>query len=551
MRGLTGPQAAAEAQRLSSFYGCSVDRVYSLSREVRPARRTRADKGTRAVCIFENDTLRHAAELVTRSNLPPELALEMAELTSGVEVAVSLATFRRQLREFGLNRKRMRSRRRAFRPFEADSPMDIYQFDISGVKERWVDVRTRRLFQVTALEDSRNHPYEHPTRVKLWKFSLLDDCSRRRFVRFIACAKPNATHCIEFLLDACREMGIPRMFYTDRDRIIVGERMSRAAQILNRLFEDDGGFRMEQHRAGNPQATGKVERTHQVVEQYEPLIGLFEEAVGEAGATLDRLNDFAREICDRLNWKVHRKTGEAPMLRWQRASTAQRIPPPAVLDAIFTADEFTVPVAADVTVGFEGKRFQLPRRAEFPFAEYASTGRKVKVIRMKGADSFFVAQDDGSVFEVAMVEARPDSAGEFKSLPETKRDRALKDLDASAKERKRRHKEEGTRVLVPGFDASFKKQGARAGLMPKRRKEADTSRLAEIAPAAAAFVEGRPINRWQALDLLRQLRQLDSETPIHSADKAWLLTLFGEREEMLDTEIRTAFDARPAERKRA
>lgn len=549
MRGLTGPQAAAEAQRLSSFYGCSLDRVYSLSREVRPARRTRADKGKRAVSIFENDTLRHAAELVTRSNLTPELALEMAELSAGVGVAVSLATFRRQLRDYGLNRKRMRSRRRAFRPFEADSPMDIYQFDVSGVKERWVDVRTRRLFQVTALEDSKNHPYSHPTRVKLWKFSLLDDCSRRRFVRFVACAKPNSTHCIEFLLEAFREMGVPRMFYTDRDAIIVGERMARAAQILNRLFEEDGGFRMEQHRAGNPQATGKVERTHQVVEQYEPLLGLYEEAVGEAGATLDRLNDFAREICDRLNWRVHRRTGEAPMLRWQRASTAQRIPPPAVLDAIFTADEFTVPVSPDVTVAFEGKRYQLPRRSEFPFVEYAAAGRKVKVIRMQGADTFFVAQEDGSVIEIEMVEARPDSAGEYKSLPETKRERAIKDLDASANERKRRHKEAGTRALVPGVDAPFKREGQRPSQFPKPRKEADPARLAEIAPAAAAFVEGRPLNFWQAIQQFQQEGYFTN--PISDADKAWLQTLFADREEVKDTEIRAALAGRPAARKRA
>ncbi len=549
MRGLTGAQAAAEAVRLSSLYNCSVDRVYTLSRAVRPPRRNRSDKGTRAVSIFAHDTLRHATELVCFSNLTPEMALEMAELQTGTEVAISLASLRRQLREHGLNRKRQRSRRRAYRPFEADAPMDIYQFDISGVKQRWVDVRTRRLYQISALEDSRNHPYEHPTRVKLWKFSLLDDFSRRKFIRFVACAKPNSTHCIEFLLQAFRALGIPRMFYTDRDAIIVGERMTRAAQILNRLFEEDGGFRMEQHRAGNPQATGKVERTHQVVELFEPLIGLFEENVGEAGATLDRLNDFADEINDRLNWKTHRQTHEAPMLRWQRASTAQRIPPPAVLDAVFTADEFTAAVNADVTVAFEGKRYQLPRTSEFPFAEYATAGRKVKVIRMKGAETFFVAEDDGSVIEIEMVEARADSAGEFKSLPQDKRERALKDLKASAKQRKLRHAEQGTRALVPGFDAPFRKGGARPALMPKARREADASRLAEYAPAAAAFVEGRRVNLWQAIPQFQQEGYFTN--PISDDDKAWLVTLFGDREEMPDAEIRVALDARPALRRRA
>lgn len=537
MRGLTGAQAAVEALRLSKLYGCSIDRIYSLSRGVRPARNARADKGTHAVSIFENDTLRHATELVTGSNLPPEIALEMAELTAGVEVVVSLATFRRQLREYGLNRARRRSTSHAYRPFEAAAPMDIYQFDLSGVKDRWVDLRTRRLYQLSVLDDSRNHPYEHPNRVKLWKASLIDDHSRRRFVRFFApvTGKPNATHCIEFLLEAFREMGVPRLLYTDRDRIIIGERTTRAAQILNRLFEDDGGFRMEQHRAHNPQATGKVERTHQTVELYEPLINLYETSVGVAGATLNRLNDFARELCDKLNWTKHRATNEIPMLRWQRVSTAQRIPPPAVLDAVFTADEFLVKVNADVTVAFEGKRYQLPRRDEFPFGEYAAAGRKVKVIRMKGAETFFVAEDDGTVFEIERVEARADVAGEFKSLPDTKRDRAMKDLDASRKERRQRHKENGTRDLVPGIDAPFRRRGARAGLMPKPRVEADAAQLAEVAPAAAAFVEGRPLNRWESIELLQ--REGHFGTPVSAADKAWLSHLYSNREELLDSEL--------------
>lgn len=544
MRGLTGAQAATEALRLSKLYDCSIDRIYSLSRAVRPARSARADKGQRAVSIFENDTLRHAAELVTGSNLPPEIALEMAELSAGVEVSVSLATFRRQLREHGLNRARRRSTSRAYRPFEAAAPMDIYQFDLSGVKDRWVDLRTRRLYQLSVLDDSRNHPYEHPNRVKLWKASLIDDHSRRKFIRFFApvTGKPNATHCIEFLLEAFREMGIPRLLYTDRDRIIVGERMTRAGQILNRLFEDDGGFRMEQHRAHNPQATGKVERTHQTVELYEPLINLYETSVGEAGATLDRLNDFATALCDKLNWTKHRATNEIPMLRWQRVSTAQRIPPPAVLDAVFTADEFLVKVNADVTVAFDGRRYQLPRRAEFPFGELAAAGCKIKVIRMKGANTFFIAEDDGSVFEIEMVEARADTAGEFKSLPDTKRDRAMKDLDASAKERKRQHKEAGTRALVPGIDAPFKKQTSRPLPMPKARKEADPARLAEIAPAAAAFVEGRPLNRWQAIELLQ--REGHFNNPISDAEKTWLHNVFGDREELLDTELRAAVATR-------
>ncbi len=551
LRGLRGHKSTAEIERLATFYGCSKSQLYTLSREVRPPRKQRADKGRTGADIFTDETLRHASELVTLSNLQPALALEYAE-ANGAEAGVSLATFRRRLREHGLGRTMRRRTSRAYRPFEAGAPLDIFQFDISGVKQRWVDPRTRSIYQVSVLDESRNHPYEHPTRIKLWKFSLIDDHSRRRFVRFTACSKPNSTHVIEFLLEAFREMGIPRLLYTDRDSIIIGERTTRAARLLDLLFADDGGFRMDQHRAGNPQATGKVERTHQVVEEFEPFIGLFEKncrQLGEHGATLDLLNSFAAEMCDKLNWKPHRATKEVPMLRWQRAGQRLRIPPPAVLDAVFTAEEFTVPVAGDVTVSFGGHRYQLPRTADFPFREYAEAGSKVKVVLMKGAPSFFVAAADGSFFEIEKTAARPDHAGEFKSLPEAKRARAKKALAASAKERQQRHKEAGTRDLVPGFDVPFKKTEQRPTPLPKPRQEADTSRLAEVAPAAAALVAGRPINRWQAI--LQFQTEGFFDTPISDADKTWLLTFFGDTEEMLDAAIRAALNARPATRKRA
>jgi hypothetical protein len=551
LRGLVGSKATAEIERLANFYDCSKSQIYTLSREVRPARKARNDKGKKTGDIFTNETLNRAAQFVALHNLRPDLALEMAELNTGEEISVSLATFRRRLREWGLNRRMRRRMSRAYRAFEAEAPMDIFQFDISGVKQRWVDLRTRRIYQVSVLDESRNHPYDHPSRVRLWKFSLIDDRSRRRLIRFIACDKPNSTHCIEFFLEAFREMGIPRLLYTDRDAIIISERTTRAGQILNRLFEDDGGFRMEQHRAGNPQATGKVERTHQVVEEYEPLIGLYEKSLsqlGEYGAMLDRLNDFAREMCDKLNWSKHRATGEAPMLRWNATHQPLRIPPPAVLDAIFTADEFIVPVAGDVTVSFGGARYQLPRTADFPFREYAEAGSKIKVVQMKGAPTFFVAAADGSLFEIEKTEAKPDTAGEFKSLPVAKRARAVKELRASDKAQKQKHKEAGTRDLVPGVDVPFKKSD-RPTPMPKARNEADTSRLAEVAPAAAAFIEGRFINRFDAILQFQQEGYFTN--PISGVDREWLLALYGDREEMLDAEIRSALDVRPATRKTA
>ncbi len=83
-------------------------------------------------------------------------------------------------------------------------------------------------------------------------------------------------HVIDFLLDAFRELGVPRVLYTDNDAVIVSRRMKRAASILDRAFADTGGFKLDQHLPGNSQATGKVENAHQLVEKFEKLFGVEE-----------------------------------------------------------------------------------------------------------------------------------------------------------------------------------------------------------------------------------------------------------------------------------
>src|SRR5947209_20252335 len=64
MYGLRGPIAKYEAERLAKFYNISVSRVYDITRDLRPKRKRRTDKGTRAADLLENDGLRYAAELV-------------------------------------------------------------------------------------------------------------------------------------------------------------------------------------------------------------------------------------------------------------------------------------------------------------------------------------------------------------------------------------------------------------------------------------------------------------------------------------------------------
>jgi hypothetical protein len=536
MRGLKGPQAKAEAQALAKRFGCSYSRICELTRAVRPSRSPRSDKGRRKADALQHDGLRFATELVVTKHLSPEWALRTAR-DNGFDVPVTLATFRRDLHGKGLSRAANRANVRPFRPFEGEYPGHIFQFDISGLKERWVDHKTRRILHVGSLDVSKNHPNTNPNRIPLWKFSLVDDNSRLKYVRFIACEKPTSIHCIDFLMEVFRALGVPRILYTDRDRIILSKRMFRAESILNRLFTDSGGFKLVPHQAGNPQATGKVEVAHQIVEEYEKLIG-----VSYRKRTLDELNEFCIQLCDHYNRRDNRATGEKPMILWQTGREALRIPQDALLNSAFKADEFTCKLTPQVTIRLKGAEYQLPRKA--PFIDWIN--RTLTVIWPPDEAFFWLVGLDGNEYEIERKIAKPGKAGEFKSLPETTRQKALKTIKASAAERKQRHKEAGTDILVPGFETLLVEDSSqRPVLMPKRKIKPSVEQLVKLGKGIVPpSVSGQLVDYWSALAMLIDEESLTSS----NADKAWLKSVFGERDEMLDTEIRERLEARGSKR---
>ena len=129
------------------------------------------------------------------------------------------------------------------------------------------DSRQLGIHKVGVLDVSKNHPNTRTDRVPVWKFTLVDDKSRKKFVRFVACPKANTVHVVDFLREAFLELGLPQKLYTDNDSVIVNKRTMRGAGFLNEAFKDSGGFTLIQHTPGSPQATGKVERTHQTIEE--------------------------------------------------------------------------------------------------------------------------------------------------------------------------------------------------------------------------------------------------------------------------------------------
>lgn len=553
LAGLSGARARAVAKTLAARYNVSVSRIYHVSRAVRPKRKTRADKGKRNADLLKDEGLKFAAERVVVNKLQPDDACKIAR-ANGFAIPVSDGTFKRYLRERNLNRQRLRHGRNPHRRWEAANPLDLFQFDISGLKERWIDVTTRRILHVTPLTVSKNHPNKNSNLVKLWKFGLVDDHSRLRYIRFVACDKPRAVDVIDFLWEAFRELGIPLILYTDNDAIIVCRRMRRAASILDRSFADTGGFRLVQHDPGNPQATGKVEVGHRIFERFEAWIGLKRET-----PSLDTLNRFIKEACLDYNWRPHRETGMPPIIRFRSGSFAMRVPPPALLNDAFKADDFDVAVRSDLTFSFQSQRYQLPRTTKIhslpnPFLSIAGQrGVKIKIIWPPDAD-YFVAIVDNVEYEIPRQLAAFDEQGEFRSLPETLGQQATKQLEESAAARKRAHKAAGTDIVVPGIDVPFDTGSIAPPVMtgvelfPRQRIETNPELLAALAAGTVppSMVVGRLMTLWTAAEwLVREgLFEITDSEQIATDDMVWLKSFYAGREEVYDSEIREALAQR-------
>lgn len=601
MAGLSGARAKAEAQLWATRLDCHISRIYEITEDVRPPRKQRTDSGKRRADI-DHPMVRFALECVVANRLDPDLAIETVLAQpefAGQEFPISLGSFRRLLRERGLDRKQRRSPRHAFRSWEAKAPLERFQFDISGLKQRWwYDISNRRILRVNELQVSGNHPNENRNRVQVWSFHLVDDYSRFRYVRFVAVDKPNSGHVIDFLLECFRNLGIPLALYTDNDPIIVCKRMRRAASILDRAFAESGGFKLEQHTPGRPQATGKVEAGHRICEKFWNLIGL-----KRVTPDLKTLNKLAANVCDGDSRVPSRATGIAPLLRFNQGHQAIRIPPPALLDSAFKATPYRLSVAGNLTIRVEGATYQLPRAANLrhngqnvpnPFLGLA--GRrgdafKIDVVWPPAAD-YFVCIVDGRQYEFDRVLATPDAAGEFRAMPESIGQQTEKIIRASARARRAANKEAGVEIVTPGIDVPLAAQvagavvagaqfnagtagvspasslassqsgisnlesgistvaghrssvaqpgavAANTSMFPRKRIETDPALIAALAPGAVppSMMTGQIVNRWTAAEQLQAVDLLPAE--LTSADKAWLDRVFAGRDEMLDTELR-------------
>jgi hypothetical protein len=580
MAGLIGPQAMAEANALAAFYGVRVVRIYEVSRRVRPQRKKRTDTGRRKHDLMGSDALKIAAELVVNQNLAPELALLVMRENADTlgEVDINVATFRKYLREHGISRSQARLNRAPHRTFEAEFPGQIFQFDISGVKERWVDIKTRAIHKISVLEVSKNHANRRMDRVPLWKFTVVDDKSRKKFLRFVACPKPNTVHVVDFLREAFLRLGLPVMLYTDNDSVIVNKRTLRGARFLDAAFKDSGGFELLRHMPGNPQATGKVERAHRIVEEYEKLIGVKIEFGSQPH--IDALNRFADWIAARYNSRPHSVTRISPDAAFRATANPFRQIDPAQFDAAFKARDLSCKVARDVTIMVDSVRYQLSRREADPFNFLAETGQRLEVYWLDEEEFFACVTPAGEEYIVEKIPARADPALDYRNLPETRAERTRKELQRSQRERIKMMRQSpksqvpkvpsgdtdqngiesgltdlgpGTwdlGLIVPGLDTTDDDHPSNIAEFPRRIDEGDRALLDElthhVAPVSLPVaISDTPLDLFDALDLLqREGLAPDRPGPELARIKERLKLIFAGRETITEAELRDGLKKR-------
>ncbi len=206
MDGLVDKEAKKEAVRLADLYGCSWQHIYKLTKDLREGnRKIRSDKGKRHWELLEGTDIWVAAQYVIVDKLDPDEALRMAD-ARGYKDLPSLYTFQSMLRENGLSRKQRKSGRRPHVRFEAQYPGEIFQVDATGLKKRWLDLDTRSVLQIEGID--KNHPNLDAKKERVWQLMLVDDFSRRHFLRYVHATSITSTHLVHFLCEAFEKMGV-------------------------------------------------------------------------------------------------------------------------------------------------------------------------------------------------------------------------------------------------------------------------------------------------------------------------------------------------------
>lgn len=529
MRGLRGKDRSLMAERLAATHKVAKQTIYRIARkDSAPPRKRRSDFGKRKYELVEGSDVWVAAQLVIHDRLDPDQALLTCKVR-GYENLPSLDYFRKILRDSGLGKKARTKGRRAYRVWEAEHPGQLYQIDVTALKVRWEDEKTRRILRIEGID--KNHPQMDASKLRVWQIMAVDDCSRRRFLRYVTTTHVTSSEMMRFKCELYNKWGIPLATYTDHGSENKGVN-KEAEKILNRVLEADGGYEELKHAPGNSQASGKVEVAHKWAEKVDKYVGL---AVSEGQhVTVEDLNVFADAVCEHYNNRIHRATGETPLNRWYSRRVVIRKLPPEIIESALLSDIFTATLNEDMTVEHKAIKYSVPGKR--PFVDY--TGQKVKIVVPPHIDLILIAlpingeKDRFEEFqEIPKIIATADKAGEFKSVAESKAESLKKRLKESRKQDiraiKKQNKLTGEIAPVPFFNVPIENEQTNVAHFPHKEKIASVEDVAAVTPIAPSVYKGTLIGYWEAVGMFADKFESAAEA------REFLRTLFASDDERL------------------
>ena len=528
MDGLVDKEAKKEAVRLADLYGCSWQHIYKLTKDLREGnRKIRSDKGKRHWELLEGTDIWVAAQYVIVDKLDPDEALRMAD-ARGYKDLPSLYTFQSMLRENGLSRKQRKSGRRPHVRFEAQYPGEIFQVDATGLKKRWLDLDTRSVLQIEGID--KNHPNLDAKKERVWQLMLVDDFSRRHFLRYVHATSITSTHLVHFLCEAFEKMGVCRKLYADNGSEFK-KRHFNAEKILNTILADKGGYVYEPHLPGNAQATGKVEKAHQWAEKMDKYVGV---AISEGQeVNIDILNKMADNVCAYYNEaRIHRGTGQKPIDRWFSKRTVIRRLPAEIIKAALLSEEFDAILKHDMTVEREGSIYQIP--GEHPYVDY--TGEKVWVVIPPELEIMLITLPDKSTHEIPKVLFSAQTAGEYASFEESNAQRLTKRLRATRiderKALKKQNKLTGEVAAIPFLNQAVEIPKSNQLHFPHKEDESSAQEVAAAAPGTVplSLLSAKQISYWKAVGTMNEFFEDAHEC------QQFFLTVFGSEDAELPIE---------------
>ncbi len=502
MHGLSGPAASNMAESLAAKHGCTPQYVYKLSRDIRPTRKKRTDAGEREWKLIEGTDIWKAAELVIADHYDPDLALLTAATRGHVNLP-SLATFQKMLNESGLNRKARRTGRVAFRRWQAKYPGQVYQVDVTALKERYRDIKSRKILRISDADINTNHPNDNPNVIPVWQIMLTDDFSRRRYLKYVAVNKVTSDDIVRFLVEVFCKWGVPQSLYTDNGSEFKG-RNYHSEKLLNKITENEGGYEHWRHKPYNAKATGKVEVAHQFVEKMNKLIGT---AIREGRViTMELLDHFATQICTFYNdIRECRGTGQIPMNRWYSRRAIIRKLPEEVIESALLSDVFDTKLYASMTVEHKGISYKIP--GVLPYVDFID--KKVRVTVPPNIDYIVIGLPtaEKNVFDEYIIDkvlSIPDEAGEFRTNADSRADQLKKRLKETRAEGvkviKDRKKKTGQIEPLPYVDTEVQIPRTNVSSFPHNEVEIPVERVL-IAASLPSELYSSEMGYWEAVGI--------------------------------------------------